>query len=130
MRLLLTSMLACIVGLSGALFYIVTNPPDPAVLKSTIAYYQHVDLAVGDSRTIHGRRGSCGKAAPSWDAIKHELPPMKTGTWSDGAVGLRYSRNCASVTPARGVTFTATAVGTEQINLYGDDMTIRVSERR
>lgn len=70
----------------------------------------------------------CGNAAPIWGAVERELPPLATGTWSDGGKGLRYSRNCSSLTPARGVTFTATVVGSEQINLYGDDISIRVSD--
>lgn len=128
MRRLLAGAAVCIVALAGTVIYLAANIPDPGATKTTIDYYRYVDLAVGESKTIHGRRGSCGNAAPPWEAVERELPPITTGFWSDGGEGLRYSRNCSSLTPARGVTFTATVAGTEQINLYGDDITIRVNE--
>ena len=128
MRHLLAGAAVCIVVLAGAVLHLATRLPDPGALKTTIDYYRYVDLAVGESKTIHGRRGSCGNAAPPWEAVERELPPVTTGIWSDGGKGLRYSRNCSGLTPARGVTFTATTVGSEEINLYGDDITIRVIE--
>lgn len=128
MQWLLAGAAICIVGLAGTVAYMAATMPAPGATKATIDYYRYVDLMVGESKTIHGRRGSCGNAAPTWESVERELPPLATGIWSDGGEGLRYSRNCSSLTPARGVAFTATIAGSEQINLYGDDITIRVAE--
>lgn len=128
MQSLLAGAAICIVSLAGTVVYMVTTMPVPGATKATIDYYQYVDLNVGESKTIHGRRGSCGNSAPTWETVKRELPSLATGIWSDGGEGLRYSRNCSSLTPARGVAFTATIAGSEKINLYGDDITIRVTE--
>ena len=77
---------------------------------------------------IHGARGNeCGEA-PSWDSARILLPSLQTGTLADGGVGTRQSRQCGGRVAARAILFTATAPGTEQISLYGDDIVIRVSE--
>jgi hypothetical protein len=128
MRWMLGGASACILTLVGFVVYLVMTIPAPGEIRTTIDYYRYVDLQVGESKTIHGKRGACGKPAPGWDVVERELPPLTTGHWSDGGEGLRYSRNCSSLTPARGVTFTAVMAGVDEINLYGDDISIRVTE--
>jgi hypothetical protein len=91
-------------------------------------YVRNVSARVGDSMIIHGARGNeCGEA-PSWDSARILLPSLQTGTLTDGGVGTRQSRQCGGRVAARAILFTATAPGTEQISLYGDDIVIRVTE--
>lgn len=90
-------------------------------------YVRNVSARVGDSVIIHGARGDeCGPA-PSWEEARELLPQLQTGTLSDGGVGTRQSRQCGGRVQARAILFTATAPGTEQISLYGDDIVIRVT---
>jgi hypothetical protein len=79
MKWLLTGAATGIVGLTCAVVYLIVTMPAPGAVKATIDYYRYVDLSVGDSKTIHGRRGSCGNPAPSWEAVERELPPLTTG---------------------------------------------------
>lgn len=128
MQWALAGSAGCIIGLAGTIAYLVSTIPDPGATKATIDYHRNVSLKVGETMTIHGRRGSCGNSAPRWEDVVRELPPLTTADWSDGGEGLRYSKNCSSLTPARGVSITAIAPGVDKINLYGDDITIRVTD--
>ena len=102
------------------------------ILISTVAsgqaidYVQNVTIRVGESMVIHGARGECGQAAPSWDRVAARLPAVALGTFSDGGIGTRSSRSCGGPTPARAVRFTATQTGGTQIELFGDPVTITV----
>ncbi|HRP79280.1 MAG TPA: hypothetical protein PL183_09300 [Aquamicrobium sp.] len=64
----------------------------------------------------------------AWESAKLLLPELETGTLTDGGVGTRVSRQCGGRVPARAILFTATAPGTEQVSLYGDDIVIRVGQ--
>jgi hypothetical protein len=75
---------------------------------------------------IHGARSKCGHQPAPWEKILTRLPKLKTGTFSDGGMGSRYSRSCNGLTPARAVKFTATQKGHEEFSLFGDRTTIDV----
>lgn len=94
----------------------------------TAEYVRNVSIRVGESTIIHGARGNDCGPAPTWEEATPLLPTLVTGRLSDGGVGTRYSRQCGGRTPARAVLFTATSEGAEQINLYGDDIVIRVTD--
>ncbi|MDN2568233.1 hypothetical protein N1F89_18575 [Aquibium sp. A9E412] len=91
-----------------------------------VEYRPSTTVGVGESAVVHGARGVCGKAPPEWDSVVQGLPELDIGTWSDGGVGVRYSRRCNGFTPARGVVFTAVRPGEAVFTLFGDPVAIRV----
>lgn len=91
-----------------------------------ITYLPEVRLVVGQSRIIHGERGDCGKRPRDWRDVWGNLPSSRIGDFSDAGVVRRYSMFCKGVTPARGIRFTATAPGTEEMYVTGDYMKITV----
>lgn len=99
------------------------GPADNAPL---VAYLPEVRLAVGQSRVIHAERGDCGKLPREWRDVVGGLPTSLIGTFSDGGLVRRHSMFCKGVTPARGIRFTATAPGTEEMYVTGDYMKITV----
>ena len=92
----------------------------------TIPYQSKVLLEVGQSTIIDGARGDCGQQAPDWEKVSPLLPTLSTGKFSDAGSGVRNSQRCGGSTPARAIRFTATAPGTEQIELFGDPIRIEV----
>lgn len=122
---------ACIgIALVGVLLFWPREVDDPVGSYDGVVaeYVRNVSIRVGDATIIHGARGNeCGPA-PSWEEAMPLLPELVTGRLSDGGVGTRFSRQCGGRVPARAILFTATAAGTEQIDLYGDPIVIRVSE--
>ena len=95
-------------------------------IAEEIQYQEKVSLETGQSEIIHGARGECGQAAPNWEKVASSLPSVSTGEFSDGGLGVRWSRRCGGLTPARAVRFTATQPGHEQIELYDDPIDIEV----
>jgi hypothetical protein len=91
-----------------------------------IRHQFYVKLKIGESAIIHGARSKCGHQPAPWEKILTRLPKLKTGTFSDGGMGSRYSRSCNGLTPARAVKFTATQKGHEEFSLFGDRTTIDV----
>lgn len=86
-----------------------------------------VELSVGKSVIIHGARSSaCGAAPPAWADLKASLPSSSLGTFSDGGIGTRLSKQCNGPTPARAIKFTAKTKGSEKVYLQGDRITITV----
>lgn len=91
-----------------------------------ITYLPEVRLVVGQSHIIHGERGDCGRLPREWRDVWGNLPSSRIGEFSDAGVVRRYSMFCKGVTPARGIRFTATAPGTEEMYVTGDYMKITV----
>ncbi len=100
--------------------------PVPCSSAPKPQYKRDVTLSVGQSTVIHGARGECGEAPPDWEEVVRGLPLSLTGSYSDGGLGVRWSRSCGGPTPARAVKFTAEKAGSEQIVLYGDPINITV----
>jgi hypothetical protein len=93
-----------------------------------IKFNREITLRVGESAVIHGYRGNCGRPAPSVPDTAALLPQnLAIGQLSVGTVGVRYSRQCEGVTPARRIIFTANKTGTQAVRLLGDDLTIAVT---
>ena len=88
-----------------------------------IEFRDRVTLSVGQSAVIKGARGDCGKAP---EKAQVALPALKTGTLSLGKAGVRNSNSCGGPTPAIEVIFTATSVGRESFDLFGDRVSVRV----
>jgi len=135
-RRALIASVGAAVALLAAVFAVLVWPGRPDTAADPVASYEgiiaeyvrNVSLKVGESAIIHGARGNeCGPA-PSWESAKLLLPELVTGTLTDGGVGTRVSRQCGGRVPARAILFTATAPGTEQVSLYGDDIVIRVGQ--
>lgn len=126
LRLMLLGSVTCTAILAVVVIYLLVSPrtEDPGYVN--IVYHKNVHMDVGESRIIHGRRSACGSMPPSWEDIQDELPDLKTGTWSDGGIGIRNSRGCGGPTPARVLLFTATTKGRSSFSLYGDPITIEV----
>lgn len=91
-----------------------------------VEYRRSVSLGVGESIVVHGARGACGQPPPSWQKVSRKLPDTKLGSWSDGGVGMRYSRKCGTMTPARGLVFNARRIGSTEFYIYGDPVSISV----
>jgi hypothetical protein len=106
----------------------VEEPDQPAIdmTGKLIPWREFTVMKLGQSEVIHGARGRCGEAPPSFDDVLGHLPELAFGRWFDGGVGYRVSRSCGGRTPARAVVFTATAVGEEEFYLFEDPVTIRV----
>lgn len=104
----------------------------PKVIDMTdqrVYWREVVELKVGQSMVVHGKRGRpCGAQPPPWPDVLKYLPELSIGVWSDGGVGFRISRACGGATPARAVVVTATRPGTEKFTLYEDPVTIHVTE--
>lgn len=99
-----------------------------AFTKNKILFSKSVTLKVGQSQVIHGKKGRCGDLPPTAEEIKRKFPKnLETGTLSTGKLGVRKSRKCGGVTPAREIIFTATKAGDEKIVLYDDDIQILVT---
>ena len=126
LQLMLLGSVACTIALAFAVAYLLLNPGSEELGYTNIVYHKNVDMEVGDSRIIHGRRGACGSMPPAWEEVRTELPDLSTGSWSDGGIGIRNSRSCGGPTPARVLLFTATAAGQSRFNLYGDPVLIKV----
>jgi len=99
-----------------------------SAVAQEIPYRKSVTLSVGQSAIIHGARGECGEAPPTWSRVAERLPIVGLGTFSDGGEGTRHSRSCGGPTPARAVRFTATTPGHEQIELFRDPIDITVTQ--
>jgi len=127
LQVMLLGSVACTAVLAAAVAYLLLTPRSEETGYTNIVYHKTVDMEVGESRIIHGRRGACGSMPPQWDEIRDELPELETGSWSDGGIGIRNSRSCGGPTPARVLLFTATAAGHSSFNLYGDPITIDVN---
>jgi hypothetical protein len=91
-----------------------------------IRHQFYVKLKIGESAIIHGARSRCGEQPAPFEKILSGLPKLRTGIFSDGGMGSRYSRSCNGITPARAVKFTATQKGHEEFSLFGDRTTIDV----
>lgn len=86
-----------------------------------------ITMKVGESKVIHGERGDCGKAPREWDDVFNSLPVSEIGAFSDGGIVRRNSKYCKGPTPSRGIRFTATKPGIEEMRITGDFMKITVS---
>lgn len=117
---------AIILGTIGYLFSKGYYVSAAGIHAADVEYRKSVSLRIGESTVVHGARSACGEQAPEWKVVREKLPGIEIGTWSDGGEGRRYSRACGGPTPARGVVFTATAAGMEEITLYGDPVAIHV----
>ena len=84
---------------------------------------------MGQSQVIHGERGDCGKLPREWRDVRGHLPTSPLGEFSDGGLVRRHSMFCKGTTPARGIRFTATKAGIEEMYVTGDYMKIIVVER-
>ncbi len=92
-----------------------------------INFSRTVALKVGQSMVIHGKRGKCGELPQSAEKTLAKLPTdLKTGKLRVGELGVRSSRSCNGITPAREVIFDAIQPGSEIIRLYGDDIVVTV----
>ncbi len=101
------------------------SPVDNAPL---VTYTPEVQMAVGESQTIHAERGDCGKMPRDWPLVQDSLPVSLTGTFSDGGLARRNSKFCGGMTPARAIIFTATSAGVEELRIQGDYFRITVAE--
>lgn len=102
-----------------------SGPADDAPL---VEYTPEWQLAVGESKMIHAERGDCGKLPRDWPLVAESLPVAQTGFFSDGGLVRRPSKFCGGITPGRGVIFTATAAGVEELRIQGDYFRITVTE--
>ncbi|BBE71174.1 hypothetical protein [Oharaeibacter diazotrophicus] len=101
----------------------------PAAAKTyfNVNWQPRVLLGVGQKAVVHGiRNETCGRAAPSFAAIKASLPKPKFGVFSDGGAGWRYSGRCNGFVPARGIAYTAKKTGVETFFLEGDQIEVTV----
>lgn len=84
----------------------------------------NVELAVGQSIIVNGFRGECGERPKNVDP--NRTRDTKLGTLSVGAWGMKRSRTCNGWTPAIEVIFKAKKVGSETIDVNGDNIDITV----
>ena len=132
----LVSILAVLVTLAAfvsgfAFWYIATETPAAvsARSRSLIPFRRTVILSVGQSAVVHGHRGDCGGPAPDKESTTAILPSkIGIGTLTAGGIGMRYSRRCNGLTPAREVILHAKRVGSEQIELFDDVITVAVTK--
>jgi len=97
--------------------------------QQLIPYRPTVILAVGQRAVIHGYRAECGRPAPDKDETTSILPSkIGIGTLIAGNTGVRYSRHCGGNTPAREVILHAEHAGSDKIELFGDVISIAVTE--
>lgn len=121
------AVLFCLGALTGRLWDSEWRPWRTEVDEAPlITYLPEVRLVIGQSRIIHGERGDCGRLPRDWRDVWGNLPSSRIGEFSDAGVVRRYSMFCKGVTPARGIRFTATAPGTEEMYVTGDYMKITV----
>lgn len=92
-----------------------------------IHYRQNVGLQVGETVTIHGKRGECGEAPPPEDVVRRDLPVVKFGRLEIGGLGRRFSHRCDGETPARAILYTGEQPGIDRFQLYGDPLVVTVS---
>lgn len=109
-----------------ALSLIVASMAGSAYAKD-FPYHKHATLKVGQSIILKGVRGNCeDTTAPTWARIRGRLPKSKTGKFSDGGAGTVRSDSCGKRVVARGVRFTATTKGRENLVIYNDGSRITV----
>lgn len=101
----------------------------PADDAPFVVYHPQVRLVVGQSMVVHGERGDCGKLPRDWRDVVGHLPTSTLGEFSDGGLVRRHSMFCKGITPARGIRFTATKPGMEEMYITGDYMKILVVAR-
>ena len=84
-----------------------------------------VEMSVGETLVIHGIRGECGQEPQVDPNMRKET---LLGFMHFGNAGVRMSRSCNGATPAIEVLFTASKVGEETLELFGDVILITVVE--
>lgn len=100
----------------------------PADNAPIVQFRPVVQMKVGDVRAIHAERSDCGKLPREWEMVEADLPPLRTGTFSDGGLARRFSKFCQGLTPARAIVFTAMTPGVEEFEIQGDFFKMTVSE--
>ena len=93
-----------------------------------IAFQEKVTVKVGEQVVIHGMRGDCGKLPSKRDrkAFFDANADIGIGQLIEGERGVRGSRSCGGTTPAIEVVFVATQKGRTRIEIFGDDIRLRV----
>lgn len=128
--LLLTVFAVIIIGA----FWLLTPPSlritdQERMELNNIPWRKHVSLHVGEEAVVHGKRGNCGELPKSPEKILAALPKhLTTGILRTGELGMRTSRRCEGPTPAREIIFRGLYPGKETFFLYGDDVTVIVTE--
>lgn len=126
-----TILAAFLVIVIGTAILWVSNSNDGSGNASTnkIPFQPDLVLEIGESATLHGYRSKCGRGVPSVQETESLLPrDLKHGVLSAGEAGVRYSRTCQDFTPARAVRYQAKSKGIDRFRLFGDEMTVTVSE--
>ncbi|MEM1314343.1 MAG: hypothetical protein AAGI51_07310 [Pseudomonadota bacterium] len=115
---------------AAALAAAVPAPSAPATAQDLpgerIPYRSELALEVGERQVIHGWRGECGRSPG--DPADLWLPTLSHGELSTGRTGWRRSRSCGGATPAIEVIDEATSPGEDRFELFGDRITVTVSE--
>ena len=93
-----------------------------------ISPVQDVSLNIGESTIVHGAMEKCGREPRFWSDVTHLLPHSKIGYFSNGGGGIMNSKKCGGQTPVIAVKFTATKVGSESFNIFGDTINIVVGD--
>ncbi len=130
-----TALLLMVFAVAVVMVFWMVVPPNLRITSqermelNNIPWRKHVSLHVGEEVVVHGKRGNCGELPKSPEKIRAGLPNhLLTGVLKTGKLGMRTSRRCEGPTPAREIVFKGLYPGKETFFLYGDDITVLVTE--
>lgn len=84
-----------------------------------VNYEGRVRVPIGASVLILGRANDCDGPPPAWEEIADEMPSTHVGSFSDGGLAREVSRRCLREIIVRGIKFTGTDAGSDEIRLFG-----------